>query len=89
MGDPDCAHDEDKILEAAKLGGAHEFIERLPEGFDTYLDRPISDYYSGIPEGTKTIFGRPVDYNRVRNIGGMRSINSTSLSGGQMQRLAV
>jgi hypothetical protein len=89
LGDPDFAHDEDKILEAAKLGGAHEFIERLPEGFDTYLDRPVRDYYSGIPEGTKTLFGRSVDYSRVRATGGMRSTNSTSLSGGQMQRLAV
>ena len=89
MGDPDFAHDEDKILEAAKLGGADEFIERLPEGFDTYLDRPVRDHYSGIPEGTKTLFGRPVDFTRVRGIANMRSTNSTSLSGGQMQRLAV
>jgi ABC-type multidrug transport system fused ATPase/permease subunit len=89
LGDPEHAHDEDKILEAAKLGGAEEFIDRLPDGFDTYLDRPDHDYYSGIPEGTKTLFGRPVDYSRVRGVGGMQSTNTTSLSGGQKQRLAV
>jgi len=89
LGDPDYAYDKNKILEAAKLGGADEFIERLPEGFDTYLNRPVRDYYSGIPEGTKTLFGRAVDFSRVRDIGGMRSTNSISLSGGQMQRLAV
>jgi hypothetical protein len=89
LGDPEYAYDEDKILEAAKLGGAEEFIERLPEGFETYLNRPVRDYYSGIPEGTKTLFGRAVDFSRIRDIGGMRSTSSTSLSGGQMQRLAV
>lgn len=89
MGDPECTHDRDKVLEAARLGGAEEFINRLPDGFDTYLDRPVHDYYSGIPEGTKTLFGRPVDYSRIRGIAGMQSTSTTSLSGGQMQRLAV
>lgn len=89
LGDPEHTQDEDKILEAARLGGAEEFVNRLPDGFDTYLDRPVRDHYSGIPEGTKTLFGRPVDYTRVRGMGGMQSTNTTSLSGGQMQRLAV
>jgi len=31
LGDPEHANDEDKIREAAKLGGAEEFIDRLPE----------------------------------------------------------
>ncbi|KAF7986144.1 hypothetical protein HWV62_38510 [Athelia sp. TMB] len=89
LGDPENAHDEDKILEAARLGGADEFVQRLPDGFDTYLDRPVRDHYSGIPEGTKTLFGRPVSFSRVRGAGGMQSTTTTSLSGGQMQRLAV
>ncbi|KZP30394.1 P-loop containing nucleoside triphosphate hydrolase protein [Athelia psychrophila] len=89
LGDPENAHDEDKVIEAARLGGAEEFVERLPEGFDTYLDRPVRDHYSGIPEGTKTLFGRPVSFSRVRGAGGMQTTNTTSLSGGQMQRLAV
>ncbi|THU99111.1 P-loop containing nucleoside triphosphate hydrolase protein [Dendrothele bispora CBS 962.96] len=42
------------------MGGAHDFITRLPESYDTYLDRPgmVRDVYSGLPEGTKTIFGQ-------------------------------
>ncbi|KAH7911825.1 P-loop containing nucleoside triphosphate hydrolase protein [Hygrophoropsis aurantiaca] len=89
LGNPDLAHDEDKIREAARLGGAEEFIDRLPDGFDTYLDRPVKDYYSSLPEGTTSLFGRPVDYSRVRGIGNMRTTDTSTLSGGQMQRLAV
>ena len=76
---------------AARLGGASSFIAKLPEGYDTYLDRPVHDYFSGIPEGTKTLFGRTVDYAAVRSAGGMpaRSAGGPTLSGGQMQRLAV
>jgi len=40
-----------------------------------------------LPEGTKTLFGRPVDLGKVRKMGRMGP--STALSGGQMQRLAV
>jgi len=89
LGDPEHAHDESKIMEAARLGGAQDFINRLPEGFDTYLERPVRDYYSGLPEGTRTLFGRPVDYSRVRGVGGMDMVNHNTLSGGQRQRLAV
>ena len=81
--------DEDHIRLAARLGGAEEFIEQLPEGFDTYLDRPVRDYYAGLPEGTKTLFGRNVDYSAIRSAGGMKSSSVSALSGGQMQRLAV
>ncbi|RDB28996.1 Lipid A export ATP-binding/permease protein MsbA [Hypsizygus marmoreus] len=89
LGDPENVTDEDKIHQAAKLGGADDFIHGLPEGFDTYLERPVKDYYSGLPEGTISLFGRPVDYGRIRSVGGMESSNSRSLSGGQMQRIAL
>ena len=74
---------------AARLGGAEDFIEKLPDGFDTYLDRPVRDLYAGMPEGTTTLFGRKVDYGALRHAGGMKSTETSTLSGGQMQRLAV
>ncbi|KIM52370.1 hypothetical protein SCLCIDRAFT_1223856 [Scleroderma citrinum Foug A] len=89
LGNPDIPYDEDKVREAARLGGAEDFIEKLPEGFDTYLERPVRDYYSPLPEGTATLFGRQVDYSRLRGIGKMRKADTSFLSGGQMQRLAV
>ncbi|KAG5220545.1 P-loop containing nucleoside triphosphate hydrolase protein [Salix suchowensis] len=89
LGDPDNANDEDMIMRAATLGGAKEFVDKLPEGFNTYLERPVRDYYSGLPEGTKTLFGRPVDYSSVRTFGNLSSSVSIGLSGGQMQRIAL
>ena len=50
----------------------------------------MRDYFSGMPEGTKTLFGRNIDYATVRGAGGMASRSGgPTLSGGQMQRLAV
>ncbi|KAI5989752.1 P-loop containing nucleoside triphosphate hydrolase protein [Pisolithus albus] len=88
LGNPDIAYDDEKVREAARLGGAEGFIDKLPDGFHTYLDRPVRDYYSALPEGTTTLFGRQVDYSKVRGAGRMHT-SETSLSGGQMQRLAV
>jgi hypothetical protein len=62
-------------------------IARLPDGFDTYLERPVRDLYSGLPDGTTTLFGRKVDHGRLR--GFMDAPTDHGLSGGQMQRLAV
>ncbi|EKM60432.1 uncharacterized protein PHACADRAFT_109893 [Phanerochaete carnosa HHB-10118-sp] len=89
LGDPAHADDDERIRLAAQLGGSEELVDRLPDGFDTYLERPVTDHYSGLPEGTKTLFGRPVDYNSVRMAGNMAATAATSLSGGQMQRLAL
>jgi len=63
-------------------------MDRLAESYDTYLDRPVQDYYGSIPSGTKTLFGRKVDYSRIQGRGGMRT-SPLQLSGGQMQRIAV
>ncbi|KAF8588476.1 P-loop containing nucleoside triphosphate hydrolase protein [Ramaria rubella] len=87
MGDPDHAWDEDRVRQAAQLGGALDLVTELPEGFDTFLSRPVLDYYSGLPEGSKSLFGRPIEYGRVKKrIGKTHNIE---LSGGQMQRIAV
>ncbi|KAH8996470.1 P-loop containing nucleoside triphosphate hydrolase protein [Lactarius hatsudake] len=86
LGNPRLAGDDAAIEEAARLGGASELIARLPDGFDTYLERPVHDQYMGLPEGTRKLFGRKV-VDRP-----LRSTDNTSdheLSGGQRQRLAV
>jgi ABC-type multidrug transport system fused ATPase/permease subunit len=76
LGNPVLAHDGDKIREAARLGGAEEFIDELPDGFDTYVNCPVKDHYA-------------VDYSLLRSAGGLRNSVTSDLSGGQKQRLAV
>lgn len=91
FGDPYHTADFDKIERAAQLGGADAFIEKLPDKYEEYLHRPSAaqDQYSSLPEGTTTLFGRPVDLGSVR--GAFRGGSSTSrgLSGGQQQRIAL
>ena len=58
------ASDLEIFREAARLGGAEDFIERLPDGFDTYFERPVKDHYSNLP-------GRTVDYSELRDVAGM------------------
>ncbi|KIM48490.1 hypothetical protein M413DRAFT_61619 [Hebeloma cylindrosporum] len=91
LGDPPHTSDLSKIQQAAQLGGADAFIERLPEKYNTYLDRPVESYYSPLPEGTTTLFGQPVDYGRVRDASGMDGggTSNRGLSGGQVQRIAL
>ncbi|KAH8996474.1 P-loop containing nucleoside triphosphate hydrolase protein [Lactarius hatsudake] len=86
LGNPRLAGDEAAIEEAARLGGASELIARLPDGFDTYLDRPIRDIYVGLPEGMRKLFGRKVVDGPD---GYIEDTSGHELSGGQMQRLAV
>ncbi|KAG1874093.1 P-loop containing nucleoside triphosphate hydrolase protein [Suillus tomentosus] len=88
LGNPTFANDDEKIREAARLVGAEEFIDDLPDGFDTYIDRPLQDYYSGI-EGIRRRNESPVDFSLVRRVGNIRATPYIGLSGGQMQRLAV
>ncbi|KAF9072268.1 P-loop containing nucleoside triphosphate hydrolase protein [Rhodocollybia butyracea] len=91
LGDPghSSSNDLSRITKAAEFGGASEFIERLEDGYETYLERPVRDYYSGLPEGTTSLFGRAVSFGGVRGAGGMKGSDSVGLSGGQMQRIAL
>ena len=89
LGDPRNAHDETRVREAARLGGAEEFIEKLDEGFDTYLKRPVKDVWA-IPSNAKTRSGEKIDRDLLREaIGRVGNEDTVKLSGGQMQRLAV
>ncbi|KAF8955732.1 P-loop containing nucleoside triphosphate hydrolase protein [Flammula alnicola] len=91
---PPHASDLAKIQQAAQLGGADAFIERLPEQYDTYLERPVQDYYSALPEAPQLVWPA-VSYGRVRAAGGIASasdgggVGNKGLSGGQMQRIAL
>ena len=73
------------------LGRREELIEKLPNGFDAYLDRLVRDHYSVLPEGMRMVFGRDVSYSAVREAGGINASGGGAglLSGGQMQRLSV
>ncbi|KAF7306320.1 ABC transporter related protein [Mycena indigotica] len=85
---PKTDHLKSRIHEAAQLGGADGFIEKMDEKYDTFLERPIEDLYSTLPSGTKTLFGRSVEYRGLRSAGNMNT-HAMGLSGGQMQRIAL
>ena len=89
LGDPATAHDDDRVRLAACLAGAEDFVEKLPEGFNTYLESPVSTEYSSTPEGQTLFTGRKVEYDTLRKAAGVKSAETSALSGGQMQRLAV
>jgi ABC-type multidrug transport system fused ATPase/permease subunit len=63
-----------------------ELITRLPDGLDTYLERPVRDLYAGLPDGA-SVFGGKVDNDHLRGV--MGSPTDNVLSGGEMQRIAV
>ncbi|KIY69884.1 P-loop containing nucleoside triphosphate hydrolase protein [Cylindrobasidium torrendii FP15055 ss-10] len=83
LGDPNHYEDIDRIQEAARLGGADGLINKLPEKYDTYLEKPVPDSFSQLPEGTTELFGQPVDAGKQAGYFG------SSLSGGQLQRIAL
>ena len=85
MGNPRRARDNAAIEEAARLGGASELIARLPEGLDTYLERPVRDQYSGLDRREEEV----VQGESCRWARGLDDTARQGLSGGQMQRLAV
>ncbi|KAI9507420.1 HlyB/MsbA family ABC transporter [Russula earlei] len=86
LGDPTRASDDAAIEQAARLGGASELIARLPDGLDTYIERPVRDLYEGLPDGA-SIFGGKVDNEYLRGL--MDTPAEKALSGGEKQRLAV
>ena len=89
MGDPATANDDDRVRLAARLAGAEGLVEKLPDGFHTYLERPVYDRQSGTTEGKRTWTGRVISYAPLREAAGIKNWEDSSLSGGQKQRLAV
>ncbi|KAF8264169.1 P-loop containing nucleoside triphosphate hydrolase protein [Lactarius quietus] len=86
MGNPRRAHDNAAIEEAVRLGGASELVAGLPDGLDTYLERPVNDEYGGLTTEQKKMFNRKVVDGPA---GYLDDSTKQELSGGQMQRLAV
>lgn len=83
MGDPENASNPEKIHEAASLGGALDFINKLPKGMETLLDRPVQDASAGPAPARRRlqqkIHGSKGEEKHDKHV-------DTSLSGGQMQR---
>ncbi|KDQ19827.1 hypothetical protein BOTBODRAFT_62228 [Botryobasidium botryosum FD-172 SS1] len=81
MGDPDNADNEMKIHEAASLGGASDFIKKLPSGFQTVMENRLN----------MSVGGRKGEslYEDLVQLGLVKAPAKGGLSGGQLQRLAL
>ncbi|KAG9120881.1 hypothetical protein FRC07_003404 [Ceratobasidium sp. 392] len=81
LGRPDCENPNEAIEEAAKLGGAYDFVQKLPLKFDTNLKPNCSGYSNtsyGEEEDDETMYQKFIDAQK-----------DTKLSGGEWQRLAL
>ncbi|KDQ19844.1 hypothetical protein BOTBODRAFT_152372 [Botryobasidium botryosum FD-172 SS1] len=81
MGNPQNVDDKLGIIEAAKLGGASDFIEKLTDGFDTVLAQDLDMVVVG--EGGSELYEKLVEMKLLK------APVKAGLSGGQMQRLAL
>ncbi|KDQ61149.1 hypothetical protein JAAARDRAFT_55856 [Jaapia argillacea MUCL 33604] len=81
LGDPACMGDNEKILEAAKLGGAYDFVQKLKQGFRTNM-YPVKTAY-----GSSTVY--EADKEDPMKVEFEKLEKWTELSGGQYQRLVA
>ena len=51
MGNPNCSIE--KVIEVCKVANAHEFIEKLPKGYDTMIGE------GGVQLSGKILYSRP------------------------------
>ena len=84
LGNPNHATDLDLIKEAARLGGADSVVRRLPDEWNTYINRPDS-VHDVIRIQHKDDDGA-LD-RALRKMTGTQM--PQGLSGGQQQRIAV
>lgn len=88
MHDPDVSDekaDEDRVQSAAELGGASEFIQKLPQGMNQQLDScPLYSYSPGLDSEaiSRAVLEKCKKTGRVFG-------SSDSLSGGEQQRIAL
>jgi ABC-type multidrug transport system fused ATPase/permease subunit len=81
LGRPDCTNPEEAVEEAARLGGAFDFVQKLPLKFETNLEPQQTGFvntWEDDGEEETSIFQKFID-----------SQKATKLSGGEWQRLAV
>jgi len=79
FGDVDKLDDAGRIRNAAAAGGALEFIEKLPGGFDTQIEA-TSSIWSSLSRAKEN---GPLQ-TRVKSLE-----DTLNISGGQWQRLAI
>ncbi|KAF7796978.1 hypothetical protein EIP86_008167 [Pleurotus ostreatoroseus] len=78
IGDPEAVDDDDRIREAARLGGSYAFIQKLNDGFDEFL----------YPIMTSVASSYPMDDADLKEI--LDGIEKQrDISGGEKQRLAA
>ncbi|CAE6516946.1 unnamed protein product, partial [Rhizoctonia solani] len=77
LGRPDCENSKEAVEEAARLGGAFDFVQKLPLKFETNLEPQQTGYAITWQDDNDT-------YQKFFD-----SQKATKLSGGEWQRLAL
>ena len=96
LGDVDNINAVERVREAARLGGATEFIEKMKKGYNEFL-RPVSTWQGcmyPLPDGPLKKFADEIE--RRRDVSGAWCWSNTAdthadllASGGEKQRLAA
>lgn len=81
LGRPDCENPDEAVEEAARLGGAYDFVQKLPLKFETNLEPQRTGF-------STADFGEDdKDEDKYQTL--IDAQKATKLSGGEWQRLAV
>ncbi|CUA76087.1 ATP-binding cassette, subfamily C, bacterial [Rhizoctonia solani] len=79
LGRPECDDPEKEVEDAAKLGGAYDFVQKLPLKFDTNIEPMRTGFASWAGGGNHS--------DQYKSISDTEK--PTKLSGGEWQRLAL